>query len=251
MKIIITATPTDAGVSAAAIIADLLNDNRSAVLGFATGSSPLPVYEALEKLNLDLTKVLGFALDEYVGLPDGDHRSYAAVISTEVVQRLGLRPDNVQLPQLGTAKDAGTAYETAIAKAGGIDLQILGIGSNGHLGFNEPGSSFDSRTRVVTLTDQTRADNARFFDSPGDVPRQAVSQGMATIFEARHLLLIAHGAEKAAAISRALHGPVTPRFPASMLQLHPSVTVVLDEAAATELKLASSSTHKVEVAEAE
>jgi len=238
MNIIVTQTPVEAGIAGAAVIADLIRTNRRAVLGLATGSSPLPVYEALEQLNLDFTQVQGFALDEYVGLPDGDLRSYATVIRTEVVERLGLRPERVHLPRSCSAEqDDGAAYETAIARAGGIDLQLLGIGSNGHIGFNEPGSSFDSRTRVLTLADQTRSDNARFFDSLEDVPHKAISQGLATIFEARHLLLIAHGIDKSAAISRALRGPITESFPASILQRHGSVTIVLDTAAATDLML--------------
>lgn len=251
MNIIITATPTDAGIAGAAVIADCIRANRQAVLGFATGSSPLPLYEALERLHLDFTKVRGFALDEYFGLSADHPRSYAAVIRKEVVDRLGLRPSSVLLPRFNSLQDAGATYESAIAEAGGIDLQILGIGSNGHIGFNEPGSLFDSRTRVVALTDQTRADNARFFDSPEDVPHQAISQGLATIFEARHLLLIAHGSDKAAAICRAFRGPVTESFPASILQIHPSVTVVLDEAAAADFTQASSSAHKAAVAVAE
>ncbi|MEO5779383.1 MAG: glucosamine-6-phosphate deaminase [Arthrobacter oryzae] len=222
------------------MVAALIRGKPDAVLGLATGSSPMPLYEALGAENLDLGRVRGFSLDEYLGLGSTHKHSYAQVIRREVVDRLGLAPALIHTPD-GEAADGAleaAGFEDRIRAAGGIDLQVLGIGSNGHLAFNEPPSAFTSRTRVVELADSTRADNARFFDSLEDVPTHAITQGLATIFEARHLLLIAHGHRKAEAVARAIEGPVTEQFPASMIQLHPNVTVILDEAAASKLQRA-------------
>ncbi|MET1156665.1 6-phosphogluconolactonase [Arthrobacter sp.] len=230
----IHASAGEAGVAAAEQVAELVRSNPAAVLGLATGSSPLPLYEALARKAVDMSAVTAFALDEYIGLPAGHTQSYATVIRTHVIEPLGMTTGSVHVPD-GNPEDeehAGGAYEAAIAAAGGIDLQILGIGSNGHLGFNEPGAPFSSRTRAVTLADRTRRDNTRFFGTLEAVPTRAVTQGLATIFDARHLLLIAHGSGKAQAIRRALTGPVTEEFPASLIQLHPSATVVLDREAA-------------------
>lgn len=232
--------------SAAALVADeivrLVDRKPDAVLGLATGSTPLIVYEALrERLaGRDLAQLRGFALDEYVGIDPAHPQSYRSVIAREVVAPLGLDPEKVHVPDGGLSgiRDAGAHYETAIAAAGGVDLQLLGIGTDGHIGFNEPGSSFGSRTRVKTLTAQTRADNARFFDTPDEVPKHCITQGLATILDARHLVLLAFGAGKARALAAAVEGPVTAMNPASAIQLHPHVTVVVDEAAASELQLA-------------
>ncbi|MCU1519005.1 MAG: multidrug transporter, partial [Pseudarthrobacter sp.] len=176
----------------------------------------------------------GFALDEYVGLPAGHPESYAEVIRREVTDRLRLDPARVAVPD-GSAADperAAAAYDSAIAAAGGIDVQILGIGHNGHLAFNEPGSALDSRTRVEVLTERTREANARYFSTPVDVPFRCITQGLGTIMEARHLLLVVNGTDKARVLAAALNGPVTADCPASLLQRHPHVTVVADEAAA-------------------
>lgn len=237
VKIIRTGTAADAGVQAARIVAALVGEKPDAVLGLATGSSPMPLYEALAHEFLDLSRLRGFSLDEYLGLGATHKHSYAQVIQREVIDRLGLTPSLIHTPD-GQASDVdreASDFDSRIRSAGGIDIQILGVGSNGHLAFNEPPSSFTSRTRVVELADSTRRDNARFFDSLEDVPTRAITQGMGTIFEARHLLLIAHGQRKAEAAARAIEGPVTEDFPASMIQLHPQVTVVLDEAAASKL----------------
>lgn len=241
MKIIVA--PHCAGVAAAAadIVADLVRTKPTAVLGLATGTSPLGLYAELAarvSAGLDMTAVRGFALDEYVGLPPHDPRSYAHVIRTTVTEPLRLDPRNVLVPT-GVAEDLPAAcagFERAIAAAGGVDLQILGIGRNGHLGFNEPRSSFDSRTRVASLAESTRTDNARFFDRPQDVPDRCVTQGLGTIMEARAALLIATGPAKAAAVAAAVDGPVTRRCPASVLQRHGHTVLVLDEAAAAQLR---------------
>ena len=181
----------------------------------------------------------GFALDEYVGIPEDHPESYASVLRREVVEPLGLDPSQVAVPD-GRASDleaACAAYEQAIREAGGIDLQILGIGANGHIGFNEPTSSFASRTRLKTLAPRTREDNARFFDRPDEVPTHCVTQGLGTIMEARELLLVAKGSAKAAAIAAAVEGPVSAICPGSILQFHPQATVIVDEEAATGLAL--------------
>ncbi|MDJ1112849.1 glucosamine-6-phosphate deaminase [Microbacterium dauci] len=238
-EIVIVETPAAAGALIADEIARRIAADPETVLGLATGSTPLPVYEALPArlAGLDVSRVRGFALDEYVGIDPTHPESYRAVITREVVEPLGLDPTRVHTPNgaLATIEHAGEDYERAIAEAGGIDLQILGIGTSGHIGFNEPGSSFASRTRVKTLVEQTRRDNARFFDSIDDVPMHCITQGLGTILEARHLVLLAFGAGKAAAVAQAVEGPLTSSLPGSAIQLHPHVTVVVDEAAASEL----------------
>lgn len=241
-EVVIVPDRAAAGALVADEIAALIRRRPDAVLGLATGSTPLPVYEALrDRLGgVDVSRVRGFALDEYVGL-DIDHpESYRSVITREVVEPLGLAPELIRTPPADDPDlaTAGERYDRAIAEAGGVDLQILGIGTDGHIGFNEPGSSFASRTRVKTLTQQTRDDNARFFDSPDEVPKHCLTQGLGTILEARHLVLLAFGEGKADAVAGALEGPVTAMVPGSAVQLHPHVTVVVDEAAASRLKLA-------------
>lgn len=234
-EIVIVESAEAAGELAASAIAALVARKPDAVLGLATGSTPLTTWSALATRGLDLAHVRGFALDEYVGLAPGHPQSYRAVISREVVAPLGLTPALVRVPD-GPAETVGAEYEAAIAAAGGVDLQVLGIGRTGHIGFNEPGSSFASRTRVKTLAEQTRLDNARFFDSVDDVPMHCVTQGLGTILAARHLVLLAFGVGKAAAIAAAVEGPLSASHPGSAVQLHPHVTVIVDEAAASHLQ---------------
>jgi glucosamine-6-phosphate deaminase len=244
VEVVIMASPAEVAGVVADAVQVLLRGRPSAVLGLATGSSPLPVYDELARRcadgRLSLAGAAAFLLDEYVGLPHDHPESYRAVIGREFVARVDLDPARVHGPD-GLATDlpaACAAYEAAIAAAGGIDLQLLGVGRDGHIGFNEPGSSLASRTRLKTLTGQTRADNARFFDSIDDVPRHVLTQGVGTILEARHLVLVAVGDRKADAVARAVEGPVSAFFPASALQLHPHASVVVDEAAAGRLALA-------------
>ena len=236
-EVVIVASAEEAGAIAADIVGDLVADRPDAVLGLATGSTPLSTYAAVSRLGLDLSRVRGFALDEYVGLPVGHPESYRAVITREVVGPLGLDPRLVRVPGDDglPLRGAGDRYETDIQAAGGIDLQVLGIGRTGHIGFNEPGSSLASLTRVKTLTEQTRLDNARFFDSLDQVPMHCITQGLGTILRARHLLLLAFGEAKAEAVAGALEGPVSASTPGSVVQLHPRVTAILDEAAASHL----------------
>jgi glucosamine-6-phosphate deaminase len=236
-EIVLVRDPAEGGEIAAEFIARLITRKPDAVLGLATGSSPLPVWKALAARSLDLGRVRGFALDEYIGLPDGHPESYRSVITREVVEPLGLDPALVRVPGddgLPT-EGAGERYERDIEAAGGVDLQVLGIGRTGHIGFNEPGSSLVSRTRVKTLTEETRADNARFFDSPDEVPRHCLTQGLGTILQARHLVLLAFGSAKAEAIAGAVEGPVSASLPGSAIQLHPLVTVIVDEEAGAKL----------------
>ena len=246
MEVVIVADRDEAGAVVGGAVADLVGRRPEAVLGLATGSTPLPVYADLARRvaakELSLAKARAFLLDEYVGLPPGHPEAYRAFIARELEAHVDLPAGAVQGPDVraeGPALlEACDAYETAIRAAGGVDLQLLGIGTDGHIGFNEPGSSLASRTRLKTLTDQTRGDNARFFASLDEVPRHVVTQGIGTILEARHLVLLAFGAEKAAAVARAVEGPVAAMVPASALQLHPHATVVVDEAAATALRQA-------------
>lgn len=239
-EVVILDSQAAAGSLAADLIEKVVRAKPNAVLGLATGSTPLPVWHALAERELELSSVRGFALDEYVGLPPGHPESYRAVITREVVDPLGLTPSLVRVPgdDGGPIERAGESYERAIVEAGGVDIQVLGIGRTGHIGFNEPGSSLASLTRVKTLTEQTRIDNARFFDSLDQVPRHCVTQGLGTILRARHLLLLAFGEAKADAVAGAVEGPVSAALPASVIQLHPNVTVILDEAAASGLRYA-------------
>lgn len=252
-EVVILADQREVASLVAEHLAGLIEERPDLVLGVATGSSPLRVYDALGRLvrerGIDTSGVTAFSLDEYVGLPLGHPASYREVVRTEVTEKLGLDPARVHTPD-GAADDpfaAARAYDDAIAAAGGVDVQILGIGHNGHLAFNEPGSSLASRTRVKALTARTRAANARFFADPDDVPQHCITQGVGTILEARHLILLAFGDEKADAVARAVEGPVSARVPASALQLHPRVSVLLDEPAASGLELADDYRHAWEL----
>lgn len=228
---------------AADAVEGLLRAKPAAVLGLATGSSPLAVYDELarrHKDGLSFARARAFMLDEYVGLGADHPERYRNVIEKEIASRVDFAPGAVQGPD-GLADDlpaACAAYEASIAEAGGVDLQILGIGTDGHIAFNEPGSSLASRTRIKTLTKQTREDNARFFGgSVDDVPRHCLTQGLATIMSARHLVLLASGRAKAEAVHQLVEGPVSAMWPATIMQMHPHATVLVDDAAASRLQL--------------
>lgn len=240
MQVIILENAEAIGEYAADVILRGVDSGNINVLGVATGSSPLPVYTALARRRTEaLSRLNAFALDEYVGLPYTHPESYHAVIHREVTEPLGLDPAKVRVPD-GAADDIEQAcldYEADIARAGGIDLQILGIGSTGHIGFNEPTSSLASRTRIKTLTPATRADNARFFDSPEQVPHHCITQGLGTIMDAKSVLLVAQGTAKAHAVAQSIEGPVSSMYPGSLLQMHPKATFLLDAEAASELTL--------------
>jgi glucosamine-6-phosphate deaminase len=244
MEVVILPDRRAAGELVAGTIADLFSSKPAALLGVATGSTPSPVYEALATRaavgSLETAGVRICQLDEYVGLPTGHPESYHAVLEREVLKPLGIPETSFYGPD-GAASDipaACAAYEKTLKDAGGVDLQLLGIGSDGHIGFNEPCSSLGSRTRIKTLTQQTREDNARFFSGIDEVPHHVITQGIGTILEARHLVLLAFGEGKAEAVAQTVEGPLSSLVPASALQMHPHATVVLDEAAASKLKLA-------------
>ncbi|MFD6140445.1 glucosamine-6-phosphate deaminase [Promicromonospora sp. NPDC060271] len=241
---VVIAPPDELARLAADAVEGLVLANPEAVLGLATGSSPLAVYDELvrrHKEGLSFARARAFMLDEYVGLPADHPERYRNVIEKEFASRVDLAPEAVQGPD-GLAADlpaACAAYEASIADAGGVDLQILGIGTDGHIAFNEPGSSLASRTRIKTLTKQTREDNARFFGgSVEDVPRHCLTQGLATIMSARHLVLLASGRAKAEAVHQLVEGPISAMWPATIMQLHPHATVLVDDAAASRLQLA-------------
>ncbi|MEZ5091171.1 glucosamine-6-phosphate deaminase [Nocardioides sp.] len=245
MEIVILPDAEAIGRLAADQICALLDRKPDAVLGLATGSSPLPTYDELVRRHdagqVSFAGARAFTLDEYVGLAADHPERYLHVIERELTGRVDLDPSRVAGPD-GLAADvpaACAAYEQAIADAGGVDLQILGIGTDGHIGFNEPGSSLASRTRIKTLTRQTRLDNARFFgDDLEAVPTHCLTQGLATIMSARHVVLVATGQGKAQAVHQLAEGAVSAMWPASVLQHHPHVSVLVDEAAASRLQLA-------------
>ena len=241
MKIIVD-TPEGIAKQAAAIYKDILDAKPNAVLGFATGSTPLDLYAELVRLYKDgqisFKDVTTFNLDEYVGLEPTHDQSYRYFMDTNLFNHIDLDPARVHIPSgIDTSADALAGYDQAIAEAGGVDMQLLGIGCNGHIGFNEPGTPLESLTHVVELTQNTREVNARFFDSLDDVPTHAATMGVRTVMNARKLLLIALGESKADAIKATVEGPVTAECPASVLQLHPDAIVFCDKGAASKLKL--------------
>lgn len=242
LRVCVASDAEAAAELAATRILALLREKPTAALGVATGSTPSPVYRALARAMrstpLDLSRARAFALDEYVGIDPRLPQSYRSVIDAEVTEPLGFDRRLVSVPD-GSATDlaaAASAYEASIDSIGGVDLQILGIGHNGHIGFNEPGSAHDSLTRVVDLAEETREANARFFDGDVDlVPRQAMTQGIGTILKARSIVLLAFGSGKAEAVAQALEGPIDQASPASALRRHADVTILLDKAAASSL----------------
>jgi glucosamine-6-phosphate deaminase len=247
-RLVVVADEREGGEVAAAVIADRLRGRESFVLGVATGSTPLTTWSALARRRLDLTSMSAFALDEYVGLAAGHPESYESVVAREIVEPLGLDPALVHVPT-SHGVDPHTAaaqYEQRIVEAGGVDLQVVGIGRNGHIAFNEPGSALDSVTRVARLSPETRRDNARFFASIDDVPTLCITQGVGTIVRARTLVLLAFGWHKAQTLAAALEGPVSPDLPASVVQAHPDALVISDARAAAYLSpayLARASSH--------
>ncbi|NJC23122.1 glucosamine-6-phosphate deaminase [Arthrobacter pigmenti] len=242
MQVILCDSAEHVGKRAADIVEDYVRAG-SAVLGLATGGSPSSTYRELirrhREESLGFSDVRAFTLDEYAGLAPDHEQSYHTTIRREFVDHVDLPLENLMTPQGDVSDLAAEAerYDAAIGAAGGVDVQILGIGANGHIGFNEPTSSLSSRTRVKTLAGTTRRDNARFF-SDGEVPRLCLTQGLGTIREARTALLVAMGANKAEAVRAMVEGPVSAHCPASVLQLHRRAVVILDPDAASLLSLA-------------
>ena len=238
MRVIILSDPPAAAARAGRFVADLVRRKPDCVLGLATGSTPLGLYRELIRLHkderLDFSRVTTFNLDEYVGLGATHPQSYRAFMQQNLFDHLNIDASRINIPD-GRALDFELhcrQYEQKIKDAGGIDLQVLGLGSDGHIAFNEPGSSLGSRTRLKTLASETVRDNARFFGGEDKVPRLAVTMGVGTILESRRCLLLAFGAHKAIAVRETLEGPITAQVTGSALQLHREVICVLDEAAA-------------------
>lgn len=241
MEVIVKNTYDEVGALAGNMIAEVVRRNPRCVLGLATGSTPLGTYKELIRLHkeegLDFSQVVTFNLDEYVGLEPTHDQSYRYFMNQNLFNHINIRKENTHVP-LGMADDIETMcaeYEIMIEEAGGIDVQLLGIGGNGHIAFNEPGSSLASRTRVKTLDERTIKDNARFFKKLEEVPRYAVTMGIGTILEAREIILLANKANKADAVAALVQGPVAASCPASACQLHPHVTVIVDKDAAGKL----------------
>ncbi|MBN1475732.1 glucosamine-6-phosphate deaminase [Candidatus Sumerlaeota bacterium] len=242
MEVIITKDYDEMSKAAADVIAEQILRKPNAVLGLATGGTPVGTYKELIRRHkegkLDFSKIVTFNLDEYLGLPTTHDQSYHYFMYDNLFSHVNINPQNVHVPS-GTAVNVEEFcewYEDEIDKAGGIDLQLLGIGGDGHIAFNEPGSSLGSRTRMKTLTEETIEDNARFFDKREDVPRFAITMGVGTILEAKKLLLVANGEKKAETVAKFIEGPITSQVTASALQLHPHAIVILDEGAASKLE---------------
>lgn len=237
MKIIID-TPERLYKLSAENYVSLLSEKPRSVLGFATGSSPVGIYDELSALyregKISFEDAITFNLDEYVGLDPDDPQSYSYFMFKNLFARIDIPDSSTNFPAYNdTDPDRTAQYDKYIDNAGGIDLQLLGIGVNGHIGFNEPGTPFASVTHKVKLTESTRKANSRFFTRIDEVPEYAVSMGIKTVMNAKKIILIATGATKAEAIAKAVKGDVTPDMPASVLQLHPDVTLYLDRDAAS------------------
>lgn len=241
MEILIRPDIATGSQTAARVVARLVRDNPDCVLGLATGRTPVTLYRELIRLHreegLDFSRVTTFNLDEYVGLPKTHPQSYRHFMDTEFFQHINIRREKTHLPD-GCAADLRQEcrdYEKRIRDAGGISLQVLGLGSNGHVGFNEPTGSLGSRTWIKILSQNTIKDNSDLFQNPAEVPRHCITMGIGTLMEAKHHLLLAFGPRKARALAAMIEGPVTSMCPASALQFHPRVTIVADEPAAAGL----------------
>ena len=241
MEVIVKPTYEEVSKLAAQMIADIVRSKPRAVLGFATGSTPLGTYKELIRMHLeeglDFSQAVTFNLDEYIGLPKDNDQSYHYFMWENLFKHINVLESNVHIPQ-GMGDDIQQKcieYEEEIFDHGGLDVQLLGIGGNGHIAFNEPGSSLGSRTRIKTLDEKTIQDNARFFKSIDEVPRYCVTMGIGTIMEAEKLILLANKENKADAVQKTIEGPITASVPASAIQLHPNATVIVDKAAASKL----------------
>lgn len=242
MRVIIVKNYEEMSIKAAKMVSSQVLLNPKSILGLATGSTPVGMYKELTRLfeanELDFSEVVTFNLDEYYGLNKDNPQSYHYFMMENLFQHVNINKENISIPN-GIANDTEkecSDYDTKIEKAGGIDLQVLGIGSNAHIGFNEPDINFEVGTHLVNLDESTIEANSRFFNSIEEVPTNAISMGMKTIMQSRQIILLASGANKAEAIKNAIEGKLIPEVPASILQLHPNVTVILDEAAASMLQ---------------
>jgi glucosamine-6-phosphate deaminase len=243
MLLVLKSNDDELGREAARIVANSVRRNPFLRLGLATGSTTLAMYKELARLHrhdsLDFSRVVTFNLDEYFGLPSSHPQSFGYFMREHFFSHVNLAKSNIHIPDGAITGDYDhycRSYEQAIRDAGGIDLQVLGIGRNGHIGFNEPTSSLGSRTRLKVLTKETIEDNRKFFGPGEEVPQCAITMGIGTILEAKRILLLASGSSKASAIAQAIEGPVTASVTASALQHHPDVTFLVDQAAASQLK---------------
>lgn len=241
MRIIIVKDYEEMSAKAARMISSQITLKPSSVLGFATGSTPVGTYKELVKLynkkEIDFSSIKTFNLDEYYGIDKKNEQSYHYFMMNNLFKYINLPLENVNIPD-GNTKNINEEclrYEKVIEKAGGIDIQILGIGANGHIGFNEPNINFETRTHIVTLDERTIEANSRFFKNKESVPKKAISMGIKTIMDSKKILLIASGEEKAEAVEKTIKGKVDPKTPASILQLHRDVTFIIDKAAASKL----------------
>jgi len=240
MQLLIEKSYSDMSRKAAEIVAAEIKKKKRKTfkLGMATGSTPKKLYEILSRMNrekiIDFSDVITFNLDEYIGLSPSHPQSYHRYMQDNLFNHINIKPENIHIPvnSKENTRDVCREYEKKIRKAGGIDLQILGIGRNGHIGFNEPGTGIDSRTSEVILSSETISDNSRFFNSAQEVPRRAITMGIATIMDAKKILLIASGDRKAEALYRTISNPVSEDVPASLLRKHPGLTILCDSKAA-------------------
>lgn len=235
MKIVITENYQQLSQQAARIVAKAILANPGLVLGLATGDTPRGMYRYLVAFYreglLDFSQITSFNLDEYVGIDPHDPHSYHFYMQENLMGQVNIPPENVHIP-LGVAADLleeCRQFEQAIERVGGIELQVLGLGENGHIGFNEPGADWGSTTHLVELTEETRRANSRFFSPGEEIPKKALTMGIKTIMQASQILLLVSGERKGVTLAEVLFGPVTPRVPASVLQLHPKVTVLVDQ----------------------
>lgn len=242
MLVILKRTDEEISRQAAQLIASAVRRKPDLTLGLATGSTMVGVYKHLVALHkqgsLDFSRVVTFNLDEYLGLSPAHLQSFHHFMRENLFGHINLDPRHVHIPDgtiRGNYDEYCAAYEATIRKAGGIDLQLLGIGRNGHIGFNEPTSSIGSRTRLKVLSQETMDDNSKFFAPGEESPRCAITMGIGTILEARKILLLATGESKAAPVAKSIEGPITSAVSASALQLHPDVTFLIDDAAASQL----------------
>ena len=243
MRVIIVKDMEELGKVGACIVSSAMKDKNHCVLGLATGTTPITLYQELIRMHkeegLDFSTTITFNLDEYVGLEPTHEQSYRYFMNSQFFDHVNINKKNTHVPD-GMAEDIDQLceeYEEMMDDVGGVDCQLLGIGSNGHIGFSEPGTSLSSRTHRARLTESTISDNSRLFEKREDVPTEAITMGIGTVLDADGVLLIANGANKADALAAAIEGPITASVPASALQLHPNVTFVVTEDAATKLKL--------------
>ncbi|MFH1009540.1 MAG: glucosamine-6-phosphate deaminase [Candidatus Latescibacterota bacterium] len=242
MRVIIQKDYEAMSKRAAGFVAEIVRNKPDCVLGLATGGTPVGLYRELIRMHqeegLDFARVTTFNLDEYYGLASAHEQSFHFFMYDNLFNHINVSPANIHVPS-GTAPDVGDScarYEEMIAQAGGIDVQVLGIGIDGHIGYNEPGSSLASRTRLVTLLEETKKGYAPFFEAEQEVPCFAITIGVGTILDARKCLLLANGEKKAAIIAEAVEGPITSQVTASALQMHPDTVVIVDEAASSAFK---------------